>query len=206
MKLGHKSALAALLILGLAALSRGQAGGVAPAASNPPPTKLAVVNVVELFDTLLEKTAADTDIETMKRGFEKQNLDMQKVLEDKQNGLKSFKAGTDEFRKAQEELLQKTMDLQSFGNYAQQRLFLELSIRTKDLYRKINEAVAKYAAANGIALVFVADSPNMDNARTQEQLQAMVTVRKILYFHPDFDITSKIKQMMNTEYELGKKP
>jgi len=206
MKLGHKSALAALLILGLTALSRGQAGGVAPAASNPPPTKLAVVNVVELFDNLLEKTAADTDIDTMKRGFEKQNQDMQKAIEDKQKGMASFKPGTEEFRKAQDELLQKATDLQSFSSFAQQKLFLELRIRTADIYRKINEAVAKYAAANGIALVFVADNSSVDSARTQEQLQAMVTVRKILYFHPDFDITGKIKQMMNTEYELGKKP
>jgi Skp family chaperone for outer membrane proteins len=206
MKLGHKSVLAALLILGLTALSRGQAGGAAPAASNPPPTKLAVVNVVELFDNLLEKTAADTDIDTMKRGFEKQSQDMQKVLEDKSKGLTSFKAGTEEYRRAQDELLQKTIDLQNFNGFAQQKLFLELRIRTADIYRKINEAVAKYAGANGIALVFVADNSSVDNARTQEQLQAMVTVRKILYFHPDFDITNKIKQMMNTEYELGKKP
>jgi Skp family chaperone for outer membrane proteins len=209
MKLGHKSALAALVILGilgLTTLSRGQAGGVAPAASNPPPTKLAVVNVVELFDNLLEKTAADTDIDTMKRGFEKQNLDMQKVIEDKQKGLASYKAGTEEYRRAQEELLQKASELQTFGNYAQQRLLLELSIRTKDIYRKILDSVAKYSAANGIALVFVADNPNMDNARSQDELKSMVSLRKILYFHPDFDITSKIKQMMNTEYELGKKP
>jgi Skp family chaperone for outer membrane proteins len=210
MKLAHKSALAALLILGLAALSRGQATaapaarGTAPAAA-PPPTKLAVVNVVELFDGLTEKRAADQDIAAMKTKFEDESRKMKAVIDAADAGLQnSFVKGSPELRQAQDDLLHKATDLQSYNTFAQQRLFLELRIRTADIYRKINEAIAKYAAANGIALVFVADNSNVDNASTQEQLQAMVTVRKILYFHPDFDITGKIKLMMNTEYELGK--
>ena len=211
MKLAYKSALAALLICGLVGLSRGQAAARgaagAPAAANPPPTKLAVVNIVELFDGLTEKRDADNDIDKMKTGYEDQNRKMKAAIDAAQQALSSsYKPGTAEFRQAQDDLLKKAMDLQSFNSFAQQKLFLELRVRTADIYRKINEAVAKYAAANGIALVFVADNSNVDNASTQEQLQAMVTVRKILYFHPDFEITSKIKQMMNTEYELGKKP
>ena len=210
MTLGHKSVWAALLILGLTALSRGQtapaAGRAAPAAS-PPPTKLAVVNVVDLFDQLLEKKAADLDIEKMKNNYDDQSRKMQAALEASRQGLQgAFSPGSADYRQKQDELLQKAVDLQNFSGFAQQKLFLELRIRTADIYRKINEAIAKYAAANGIALVFVADKSSVDNAATQEQLQAMVTVRKILYFHPDFDITGKIVLMMNTEYQLGQKP
>jgi Skp family chaperone for outer membrane proteins len=211
MKLVHKPALAALLILGLAGLARGQATARgtagAPAAASPPPTKLAVVNVVELFDGLTEKTDADKTIDKMKTDYEEQSRKMKAAIDASQQALtSSYKPGSAEFRQAQDDLLKKAMELQSFNSFAQQKLFLELRVRTADIYRKINEAVAKYAAANGIALVFVADNSSVDNASTQEQLQAMVTVRKILYFHPDFEITSKIKQMMNTEYELAKKP
>jgi len=211
MKLAHKSALAALLIMGMTVLSRGQATARgtagAPAAANPPPTKLAVVNIVDLFDGLSEKLAADRDIQKMKTDFEDQSGKMKAAIDASDQTLKtSFKPGSAEYRQAQNDLLKKAMDLQSYNSYAQQMLFMELRLRTADIYRKINDAVAKYAAANGIALVFVADNSSVDSATTQEQLQAMVTVRKILYFHPDFEITSKIKQMMNTEYELGKKP
>ena len=85
----------------------------------------------------------------------------------------------------------------------QQKLFMELRLRTADLYRKINEAVEAYSQANGIALVFVADNPSVEGARTQEQLQAMVTVRKLLYAHPSFDITKAILTSMNTAYQLA---
>jgi Skp family chaperone for outer membrane proteins len=205
MHFGYKSVLAALLILGLSALSLGQAGGAGsqPAPAAPPPTKLAVVNIVDLFGGLFEKKAGDDAIETLKKGFEEESVKRQKEISDLEKGLGLFTPGTEDYRRAQDDLLKKTMDLQVFGNYAQQRLFIELRVRTAGLYRKINDSVAKYAAANGIALVFVADNSNMDKATSQEMLMSMITTRKILYFHPDFDLTAKIKQVMNTEYSLG---
>ena len=116
---------------------------------------------------------------------------------------KTFKRGTPEYRKAQDDLLRTATELQVDQQVNQQKLFMELRLRTADLYRKINDAVEAYSQANGIALVFVADNPSVEGARTQEQLQAMVTVRKILYAHPSFDITKAILNKMNTEYELG---
>ena len=209
MKFETKTLVAAVLILAVTALSLGQAGagGAAstapPAAVSPPPTKLAVVNIVTLFADLLEKKSADADIEKMKGDLEVDGRKRQAELSDMEKALNQLAAGTADYQKAQEDLLKKTMDLQTFNNYAQQRLFIELRVRTAALYRKINDAVAKYAAANGIALVFVADNPNMEKAATQEALMGMISTRKILYNHPDFDITSKIKQMMNTEFTLG---
>ncbi|HEY4328450.1 MAG TPA: hypothetical protein VGN88_01840, partial [Phycisphaerae bacterium] len=75
MKFTHKSVIAAALMAGLflagGLASRGLGAAPAPAATTyPAPTKLAVVNLVELFDGLSEKTAADTAIEQMKKGFD----------------------------------------------------------------------------------------------------------------------------------------
>ena len=209
MNLGPKSMLAALLILAVTALSLGQAGAggaasrPAPAATAPPPTKLAVVNIVNLFGGLREKEVGDADIDKMKSDFEAQGLKLKKEAEDLDKQLPALAAGSEDYQKVQDALLKKTMEYQTFGNFAQQKLFIELRVRTAAIYRKINDAVAKYAAANGIALVFVADNSNMEKATTQEMLMGMITTRKVLYYHPDFDITNTIKQLMNTEYNLG---
>jgi Skp family chaperone for outer membrane proteins len=206
---GHKFVLAALVILGAAALSLGQVGAAgaasrpAPAATVPPPTKLAVVNIVNLFAGLREKEVGDAEIDKMKGDFEAQGVRLKKEMEDLDKQLAALAVGSEDFQKAQDTLLKKSMEYQSFGNFAQQKLFIELRVRTASIYRKINDAVAKYAAANGIALVFVADTSNMEKADTQEKLMGMITTRKVLYFHPDFDITNTIKQVMNTEYNLG---
>jgi Skp family chaperone for outer membrane proteins len=206
MNLRSTSVLAAIIILGLAAMTFGQAGGgpasTTPAAapSAPPPTKLAVVNIVTLFADLDEKKAADADIEKMKGDLETQGAKLKKDIDDLDKQLQLLSPGKEDYEGIQDSLLKKTMEYQSFGNFAQQKLFIELRIRTAGLYRKINDAVAKYAAANGIALVFVVDNANVEKATSQEVLMNMINSRKILYAHPDFDITSKIRQAMNIEF------
>jgi Skp family chaperone for outer membrane proteins len=212
MKLAPRSLFMAVLVCGLAGgmfttMTKAQSTPPAPAANNPPPTKLAVVNIVDLFDNLTEKKAADDGIDQMKKGYEEENRQLTAKLQVAKDNLpKTFKPGTVEFRKAQDDLLRMAVELQISTQVNQQKLFMELRLRTADIYNKINQSVAAYAQANGIALVFVADNPSVENASTQEQLQAMVTVRKVLYAHPSFDITTAILQKMNTEYELASHP
>ncbi|HVT79371.1 MAG TPA: OmpH family outer membrane protein [Phycisphaerae bacterium] len=198
-------ALAGILLLGRGQLTHAQ---TAPAGAAPPPTKLAVVNIVDLFDHLDEKAAADAEIDKMRTQFAAESLKRQKEIEDLQKNLGDhpiFKPGSEEYKQQQDDLLQKTMQLQAYGQYAQNKLFLELRIRTADLYSKINKAVADYSQANGIALVFVADDLNVSAAKSQEQLQAMVTLRKLIYFHPNFDITMSIRNKMNADYAAAPK-
>jgi Skp family chaperone for outer membrane proteins len=210
----HISVLAAVLALAGASLSGAQtvpsasrAAGtpsVAPAA--PAPTKLAVVNLVQLFNDLLERRDNETTLDNMRRGFEEDNRKLQDALKDMDKNLSSFGVGTPEYKKAQDDYLKKGMELQSFGSFAQQKLFIEQRLYTTTLYRKINDAIAKYAAANGIAIVFVADSANVERATTPEGLQAAINTRKILYADASFDITAKITQTMNTEYNTSRTP
>jgi outer membrane protein len=205
MHFSRKTFCSALAILVAAAAmspasSRGQA---APAAANPPPTKLAVVNIVRLFEDLLEKSAADASIDKMRREFADQAQKQQKTIEDLQKQFENppFKTNSPEYKAMQDDLLMKGMQLQSFSQFAQNKLFMERRIRTADIYSKMNAAVEEYAKANGIALVFVADDLNVGAAKTEEQLQAMVTLRKLVYFHPSFDITVAIRNKMNGEYK-----
>jgi Skp family chaperone for outer membrane proteins len=188
----------------LAAAVRAQTPPAAPATSRLPPTKLAVVNIVDLFGDLKEKTAADDAIDAMKRSFEQESRKKDSELDLAAKNLEStYRRGTDAYRKAQEDLLRRKAQKDTEDRVNQELLFMELRVRTADLYRKINEAVADFAHANGIALVFVADNPNLEGVRSQEQLQAMVTVRKVLYADPSFDITKQVTAKMNTEFELG---
>jgi Skp family chaperone for outer membrane proteins len=192
----------------LAAVGRAQtppaAVPAAPAAVKQPPTKLAVVNIVDLFEHLKEKTAADDAIDAMKKNFEKESRAKQAELDLAADNLdKTYKRGTEAYRKAQEDLLRRAAQKKAEDQVNQELLFNELRVRTADLYRKICDAVTDYAQANGIALVFVADNPNLEGVRSQEQLQAMVTVRKVLYADSNYDITKAILTKMNTEYELG---
>jgi len=206
----HRIVPALLVVaLGFGTLSRGQ---TPPAASTPPPTKLAVVNIVNLFDALDEKTAAETRVDQMRRTLEKESQTMQQEVDQLSKEVDNpvvFKKGSPEHKKLQDELLEKTTRWKVHDEMAQAKLTLELRSIPLDIYRKMSDAIRDYSAANGIALVFVADDTNsLSSARTQQELMAMITMRKVVYFHPTFDITPSIIAKMNTQYKLGadKKP
>jgi Skp family chaperone for outer membrane proteins len=77
---------------------------------------------------------------------------------------------------------------------------METLLRTKGLYKKINDAVAEYARVNGIGLVLIADNAEMEKIQTPEVLQALVSTRKVLYYDGSYDITAAVLTKMNTEF------
>jgi Skp family chaperone for outer membrane proteins len=208
MKLPYKSFLAVTLLAGMTLMARAQvtaAPAATPAragATTPPPSRMAVVNVVLLFEKLLEKSAADTDLANMKKKTSEEITAKQAELTSLQKKMETFKEDSDEYRQRQEELLGKAMELEVFTKVAEAKYVNETHLRTKDLYRKINAAIADYSKQQGIAMVFVADNIDLDKLRSPEQFQAIVTTRKILYYNDSYDITIALVTKMNTDFSL----
>jgi len=204
MRFSYKPVLSALALVFLAAVAMGQT--TPGAGSAPPPNKLAVVNLVQLFDSLDEQADAQRDIENQKNGYtreiDKRKSEIDRLTADLDNPS-LFNKESAEYRKMQDDMLEKSMALQAYTQASQQKLFLDLRLKTASIYRKMNEAIAAYSQANGIALVFVSDDLNLNDVKTQQELQARVSLRKLVYFHPAFDITRAIKERMNTDYKLG---
>jgi len=178
-------------------------------AAPPPPGKLAVLNIVDLFDRLDEKKAIDGQIESMKRELsdkiEKKKADLEKAQKELEAAGKMFKPDSAEIKKQQDELVNRSMELQILTQVSQKQLLIELNTQKVHLYRKINDAIADYARANGIAMVFAEDDPPVAEGQTAEGLQAIISLRKVLYADARFDITRAIVEKMNKDYLLGAK-
>src|SRR5260221_13804458 len=103
MKIRIFAASGALFILALCALALAQA---TQPAGPPPPTQLAVINLVTLFDGLLEKTDADAEIDAKKIGYEKDAQKMQDEIQKMQNDITHpvFKTDSPEFLQLQLDL------------------------------------------------------------------------------------------------------
>lgn len=203
MRLPSKSLLSCFTLLFAGAMAMGQA---APGTANPVPSKLAVVNIVELFDSLDEQRDAQRDIENMKNTFAKEVDKRKQELERLERDLQDpnlINRESAEFRKMQDDLLEKSMNLQAYTQASQQKLFMELRLKTAYIYKKMNDTIDQYSQSNGIALVFVTDNLNLNDVKTQQELQARVSLRKLVYAHPAFDITRAIRERMNTDYKLG---
>ena len=102
----------------------------APPAS---PTRIAVINTAHLLSSLDEMADAQRAIEAMRSAAQKEidrrKAEIERLSADLDNP-NLYKRDSPEFRKLQEDLLQKSLDLQSFTQFSQQKLFMELRLRT----------------------------------------------------------------------------
>jgi Skp family chaperone for outer membrane proteins len=169
----------------------------------PTPTHLAVINIVKVFSGLDEKKDGDKEIEDMGNKINADRKTKETNLKSLRDGLESgtFKPNSPDFKRQQDEALQAAMDLQVFLAVSEQRLLLMQRLKTETIYRSMNDAIKKYAETHGIAIVFVADDADLAAAKDVRELTSRIAMRKIVYSHPDYDITTKIIEQMNAAYK-----
>ena len=211
----YKSCLSACAGLLIGTLAMGQGRPAAPAApaaapaNTPAPNRLAVVNLAQLIYSLDEWNDFKTEATKMQAGFADEAKNREKALKDMQTELDNptlFKKDSAEYKKMEDDYVMKSMDYQTFTQFVPQKLLLEVRLETSRIYKRANDAIAAYAQANGIALVYLAeDVDSFASARSQQELSSMVMSRKVLYANPDFDITKKLIEKMNADYGAGRK-
>jgi Skp family chaperone for outer membrane proteins len=183
---------------------------MASAQTTPPqaPTRIAVINTAHMLAGLDEMTDAQRAIDAMRVTAQKE-IDRRKAeidhLSADLDNPNLYKKDSAEFRKLQDDLLQKSLDLQSFTQFSQQKLFMELRLRTLLVTRKMDDSLAAYSQYHGYAVVLTTQDIALDKARTQQELESTLMARRVAYLHPTADITSALLQEMNTDYRLGTK-
>lgn len=201
-KIVSAAALAAAVVMGAMTLSvhaQAQSAG-----STPPPTRVATINVVKVFDRLNEKKNADSDLEVLGKRLDDKRKQLEQDLERLRQELKDYKPDSDVFRETQENMLKKAMELRSHSEYMEQKLQLEQRLRTGTVYRHIVQSIEAYAKQNGIIMVLVADDIDITGSRTQAELLTKIAMRKVVYAHESLDITEALVLKMNGEFKLGK--
>jgi Skp family chaperone for outer membrane proteins len=199
-----------LLITAMAAMTLAFAAvrfAPAQAAPSPAPTRIAVINLAQVFDKLDEQAANTAQLDKITAQLNDEQSKRKDELTKLSGELSSpnypFKPGSDEYKKAQDNVLQKSMELEAFSNMAQQKIALETRDRMIRLYTHIQDAVNQYCKANGIALLLVQDDANLSSAKTPQDLLGRIMNRKVIYADPGFDITQKLIAQMNADYRMG---
>jgi Skp family chaperone for outer membrane proteins len=195
-------------VAGLVALSAAQfvptAAAQAQGQSASRPMVLAVVNLAQVFDRLNEKADNAQELDRLTDQLNKEQSKRKDEIDRLTKNLDlTFKAGSPEYQAAQDDILQKAMQFQAQGQFAQQKLAMEERIRYVRLYTNVVKAVTEYAKATGIVMVFSADDADFTGARTREDVLNRIATRKVIYADPAYDITGKIIEKMNTEYRVG---
>jgi len=189
-----------LLTLLTVALFAGAAALMARAQNAPSaPAALAVVNISNISKGLDLKKTMDSDMETLSKKLSDQRTAMENEFDNLRKELAQYKPESDPAKETAQKLLKKKADLEAFRGYAQDILLMEQRVRTMQMYRAINTAIAEYAQSHKILLVLVADDADLSNTTNQSELMSKVSVRKVMYADPSLDITSAIVEKMNTD-------
>ena len=169
-------------------------------ADAPPPTRLAVVNIMKVFSALDERRDSENEIVKLSEDMTKQKEALEKLVDEDQKTLKALSVESKGYEETGQKLLKDTMDLKALLGMMEQRMMMEQRLRTMKLYRHINDTIAEYSKANGIALVLVIEDPDLSTARDMEQLLSRVATRKVLYADSSLDITKALITQMNSTY------
>ncbi|MBI1370921.1 MAG: hypothetical protein GC162_19990 [Planctomycetes bacterium] len=200
-----RGSMTAVILLAAACLMVGAANLVVAQGKGSKPAVIAVVDVQKVFNSLDEKGSVEADITASTEKLQKEEQDRQTELKALQADLNILAPGTPAFADTQEKLEKKAMEFQVWKQFNQNKLERDKAIRLEGLYMKVVGACEAIAKASGYDLVLFKDSTDALKGQNQQQLAALIQVRKVLYSAPDMDITDSVTQKINNEWNNRKK-
>ncbi len=196
----HRSLLTLTLVAGFVMTALSVAQVQAQARSGARPVAIAVVDVEKVFEALDEQTSVKADLTSRINSLQKWEQGQRKAVQTKQGELDVLPQDSKEYKQTQAQVEQMLIGLQVELEFRRRQIEREKAVQTEGLYRKILGMVERVAKAQRYDLVLFKDrTPEMRGAN-QQQVAALIQVRKLLYSAPDLDITDQITQKMNNEF------
>lgn len=194
-----------VVLLGLTATialaGLGVARGAASLMANP--TAVAVVDMQVVFDgaKILDQYRAQQQAKAEQLKAEQDSR--RKDISAMQYDLEALDAGSDQFKKLQEDLSYKAMEFESWVRFQQAKNQHEQGLQLHKLYRDTRTVVAQVAQEQGYDLVVVQDSTNEITWQQPSELQAQIQLRKVLYASDAIDITQDVITRLNNMHSAG---
>jgi Skp family chaperone for outer membrane proteins len=199
-----KTSILVMLTAGLLATGWCYRMSMAQTASEPTALKIVVVNVAKV----LSECQANLDREKQSKDLDKKvNEELQKIKADadamKEELESVLKIGSKEYNDRLQEWFNKRAIFKARQEGQKEIFSAETQAWMETLYQKLLEEVAKVARQEGATLVLDKD----DIAAKPEKIQDLYNIirtRKVLYSAPTLDLTAKILENMDRQYEQEK--
>jgi Skp family chaperone for outer membrane proteins len=202
MRMMRKNPKSFLLIMAAGLTVMMFTGAAAQRALQAKPTAIALVDIPKVYNTLAERKQVDADrgaaITRIQAAHDKSVEEIKQLQKD----MELYKRDSKAFKEKQAELEQRVILIQAVAEFQKRKLAAEKAIQYKRLYDKIIDAVGKYSQANGYDLTLFNDtgiSPRAKNSNV-EQIDAMIALRKVLWYRQGLDITEEIVNQMNNAF------
>jgi len=167
------------------------------------PAVVAVVDVVDVINNLREKQHIEADLNAEKERIQGEREEKRKELLRLQEDLKLLDPGSAEHGRKQQALEKAAIEVRVWENYESQKLQRLTSVRYEALYRKMIDTIGKIADQGNIDIVLFKERPPEFPNIKPEQLVGAIQVRKVLWSRENLDITQRVRNQMDNEFNAG---
>lgn len=185
-----------VMLVSIATLQGQQNPGSAPS--------VAVVAVEQVFNNLAERRAIEAEINAELEELQQEQQERRTEIRDLENDLNLLDPEGDAARDVQEQLESKLVEYEVWQQMSSRKMESERAIRIASIYRKMMDAIEQVAQREGHDIVlFKEQTPEFRGAQDQQQIAAMIQSRKLLYSADELDISDRVLQRMNNEFEAN---
>ncbi len=169
-------------------------------------TSVAVVNIPEVSERYHRRTDLEARFELVRTDLNKNRDALRdKITRAGRSLQEELKPGTDEFYAREKELAMYEAELQYFVESQGRRIERELAGSLKLIFDDIQAAVIDIAKQRGIDIVLAADQLPDAPPENTSQVRQQIVLQKVIYWHPNVDITDDVVAHLNQAYDAANK-
>ncbi|MBL8746248.1 MAG: OmpH family outer membrane protein [Phycisphaerae bacterium] len=189
-----------LIGVGLLNLSLTPAEARRPAAADK--CCVATLDLNGVLGTLDEREVREKELQAYIQTLQSKLDDLKKQAQQAQEDLKILPERTRDWKAKREEAIRLAMRLEGEDKLSKALVEDERKKLSLDLFTKIKDAAARFAQREGYLVVFSNDSGvEIPIEAPEQQVQAAMVGRRVLYRADGADISQAVSQMMNTEFK-----
>jgi Skp family chaperone for outer membrane proteins len=177
---------------------------VLPAAAQDGTVRIATANPSKILSQMQETKDRNAALEGERQNLAAQEQSKVKEIQDLKKQQDLIKKGTAEYNKAANDILQKSIELQTWGKLKEADLARRHKDGIRELVAKIDEAIAQIAKEKKIDLVladFGVELPEDLESITPEQLHAMIRQKNVLFTGKGVDISADVVTRLDAAYK-----
>ena len=176
--------------------------GVGPAYAllSMTPTRPAVVGFVDLqkvFNESAGRAEAQAELEELGQQLNDQEEALRQEISILQSDLELLLVGTPKYKEAEKKVIGVAADLRAWVEFKAAKLDAKRAERRTQVYDEIVFAATEFAEANSIDFILTDDSIIELRPGADAQVVQQMSLRRVVYANPEFDITDELIEWIN---------
>ncbi len=169
-------------------------------------TSVAVVNIPEVSERYNRRADLEARFELVRADLNKKRDELRdKITRAGRSLQEELKPGTSEYFARERELVMLEAELKYFVESEGRRIEGELAGSLKLIFDDIQAAVSEIAKQRNIEIVLAADQLPAAAPENTSQVRQQIVLQKVIYWHPNVDITDDVVNHLNQGYDAAKK-